>query len=78
MVRMLGKVVKVTWLDTLIIASWTSIKDAQPLEVTSVGWLAYEDDAIVCLTGLVEPNCPEQGNAVQAIPRGCITKIEEV
>ena len=72
------KVVKVTWLDTLIIASWTSIKDAKPLEVISLGWLAYEDDTIVCLTGLIEPKCSEQGNAVQAIPRGCILKIEEV
>ena len=78
MVKMLDKVIKVTWLDTLIIASWTSFKDIKPLEVISVGWLAYEDDDTVCLIGLVEPNCLDQGNAVQIIPRGCIVKIEEV
>jgi len=71
-------IVKVTWLDTLIMACWTSLKDVKPLEVISLGWLAYEDDTIVCLTGLVEPKCSDQGNAVQVIPKGCIIRMEVV
>ena len=72
------KRVRVTWIDSYVVASWTSFEDLKtmlPPVITSEGLLYNEDKKVVRLIGMYEE---DMGNAIQIIPKGCILKIEEI
>ena len=77
--KMLNKLVRVTWLDVLVMSGWLSLDEiikADPPKMYSEGRLVDEDKDTIRLVGLIDES--GNGNAIQIIPRGCILKIEEI
>jgi hypothetical protein len=62
--------VLVTWLDITATAGWESAKDVEPLEVQTIGWIAFEDDKVL----KVGNSLGEDGDVygISAFPKGCI------
>ena len=75
------KAVIVTWLDTHSFSRWRSktiLKYLEPVRITSVGLLAYENDHKVVLVMSAEGT--KDGNLAcgQAIPRSTIVEVREL
>ena len=69
------KLVAVKWEDIVVQNGWADLeelKDLLPHEVTSIGFVIYQDDdRIILVHGL----SATQGNPASVIPMGCVLSI---
>ena len=71
------KIVLVEWEDTFADVGWAE-DDLNPIIVHSVGWVIRKDKRKILLAGMIGTAGLEDKNCRQAIPRGCIRKIQEL
>ena len=65
--------VLIDWVDITAVADWTPADEVEPLEVKTLGWLAYQDDRVI----KVGNSLGEDGDifGISAIPQGCVIGI---
>ena len=62
--------VLVTWLDITAVAGWEPAKDVEPIEVQTIGWIAYEDDKVLKIGNSLGEDGDIYG--ITALPQGCV------
>ena len=75
----MDKIVKIIWLDSLTHSPWTELDEAQclePVAITSIGYIIEDNVSYVTVVGMIR--LEECVSMIQAIPRGCILKIEVI
>lgn len=77
----MGRAYRITWADSSFIKGW-QYPDAggvlpEPRQIQSLGWLVASDENAVVLAPTRTEDAAGVLNSL-AIPRGCISEIEEV
>ena len=62
--------VLIKWLDITAVADWTPADEVNPLEVQTLGWIAFEDSNVI----KVGNSLGEDGEiyGISALPQGCV------
>ena len=70
-----NKLVIVKWVDICSAAGWETVEEVDPIEVTSVGWVCYEDENVLKIgTTLGESGCYF---GITALPKGCVLEVTD-
>jgi len=62
--------VLVRWVDITAVAGWEPAEEVEPIEVQTIGWVAYQDDKVL----KVGNSLGEDGDVygISAFPQGCV------
>ena len=63
----------IDWLDITATAGWEPADEVNPLEVQTLGWLAYQDDRVIKIGNSLGEDGEVYG--ISAIPQGCVISI---
>ena len=62
--------VLVKWLDITAVAGWEPASDVEPIEVQTLGWIAYQDDKVIKVGNSLGEDGEVYG--ISALPQGCV------